>query len=533
MGLSLFLFRGNMDNKYMPPRYAPPKLKRKSTYGRNEIHIPVDSEQTESITDTVDTVSESENNTTDTTPIRESATQNHDEKNAALNPNHIIGYDHVVKILRDTYHFDENMNSTALDILALYLRGQKIIYMESKTYCESRLNSLMIPAILISAACSILNYILKDVNYGTIIISGLNAFNSFILTIINYLKLAEKSQNHLIAAQRFHNLEARLELQSGRSLFFSNSEEIEYALEEMEKEIKEIQSSDQFLVPEEVRYRYPNIFASNIFASVKEIKNKEIIYINTLKTAVQKIYEHTKKRDELIARKADTTKTIISYKEELREKEVDLELSNAEMAGDNDFKETEQKIEEYALVLHNNILHTSINQFKSSLSEDDIAKQVKLVEPPPLQLPESNLGSEELYSKISLWKERYDDFLSKRKELYDDFSDQYEKIKEKYDKDTKQKDTIAKILSLKIETKHLTKNLADAEKRKENIKEEIKEQEHEIHNWDAKKDAAFNDIVQHRQRYINLSDDMDREIERNINDKKKWYNCSPYNFFNT
>jgi len=510
----------------MPPRYAPPKLKRRTTYDRNEVHLPVDSEHAESVTDTADTISES-----DATPTEESDKLNQEGKTSALNPNHKIGYNHVVEILRDTYHFDENMNSTALDILALYLRGQKIIYMESKTYCESRLNSLMIPAILISAGCSILNYILKDVNYGTIIISSLNAFNSFILTIINYLKLAEKSQNHLIAAQRFHNLESRLELQSGRSLFFSNSDEIQYALEEMEKEIKEIQSSDQFLVPEEVRYRYPHIFSSNIFSSVKEIKNKEIIHINTLKTAVQKIYEHTKKRDELLSRKADTTKTIISYKEELREKEVDLELSNAEMVSDNDFKETEQKIEEYALVLHNNILHTSINQFKSG--SDDIAKQVKLVEPPPLQLPESDLGSEELYSKISLWKMTYDDFLSKRKEVYNDFSDQYGKIKEKYDKDTKQKDTLAKILSLKIETKHLTKNLADAEKRKENIKEEIKEQEKEIESWDHKKDAAFNEIVQHRQRYINLSDDMDREIQRNIDAKHKWYHCSPYNFFNT
>ena len=511
----------------MPPRYAPPKLKRKSTYNRNEVHIPMDSEHAESITDTIDTISES-----DATPTDESDKPNQEGKNSALNPNHKIGYDHVVKILKDTYHFDENMNSTALDILALYLRGQKIIYMESKTYCEARLNSLMIPAIFISAACSILTYILKDVNYGTIVISSLNAFNSFILTIINYLKLAEKSQNHLIAAQRFHNLESRLELQSGRSLFFSNSDEIQYALEEMEKEIKEIQSSDQFLVPEEVRYRYPNIFSSNIFSSVKEIKNKEIVHINTLKTAVQKIYEHTKKRDELLARKADTTEIIIQYKEQLRDKEVKLELCNAEIAGDNDFKEMEQKIEEYTLVLHNNILHTSANQHNRVISEN-ISDQIKIVEPPPLHLPDSNLGSDELYSQISIWKDKYDEFLSKRKELYDDFSDQYEKIKAQYEKDTKQKDNLATILSLKIETKHLTKNLAEAEKRKENIKEEIREQEKEIESWDRNKDVAFNKIVDHRQQYINLSDDMNREIQRNINDKKKWYHCSPYNFFNT
>jgi len=517
----------------MPPRYAPPKLKRKSTYGRNDIFIPVDSNQeehTESVTDTVDTNSESENNTTDTTPTGESDKSNREGKNSALNPNHKIGYDHVVKILRDTYHFDENMNSTALDILALYLRGQKIIYMESKTYCEARLNSLMIPAIFISAACSILNYILKDVNYGTIVISSLNAFNSFILTIINYLKLAEKSQNHLIAAQRFHNLESRLELQSGRSLFFSNSDEIQYALEEMEKEIKEIQSSDQFLVPEEVRYRYPHIFSSNIFSSVKEIKNKEIVHVNTLKTTVQKIYEHTKKRDELLARKADTIEIIIQYKEQLRDKEVKLELCNAEVAGDNDFKDTEQKMEEYALILQDyQSYNKSIPQQKQSseFSSEDV------IDPPSLELPDSALDSAELYSKIVEWKKQYDEFLSEKEKEGEEFSREFVKIKAKYLDDVAQKTNLKNRLALKIEIKHLTKNLAEAEKRKENIKEEIREQEKEIESWDRNKDVAFNKIVDHRQQYINLSDEMNREIQRNINDKKKWYHCNPYNFFNT
>jgi hypothetical protein len=530
-----------MDSIYMPPRHAPPKLKRTSSYSRNEVVVPMQPNPAgnavsfSSIADTIP-----ENETPNSTPEDESNNektkdknpQTNGDKNSALNPNHKIGYNHVVEILRDTYHFDENMNSTALDILALYLRGQKIIYMESKTYCESRLNSLMIPAIFISAACSILNYILKDINYGTIVISTLNAFNSFILTIINYLKLAEKSQNHLIAAQRFHNLEARLELQSGRSLFFSNSNEIEYALEEMEKEIKEIQSSDQFLIPEEVRHRYPNIFASNIFSSVKEIKNKEIIYVNTLKTAVQKIYEHTKKRDELITRKTDTTRIIIEYKEQLRTREVELELCNAEIAEDTDFKETEQKMEEYALVLHNNILHNSASQHKSS-TDEDITEDIKKAEPPVLEIKSHDLDAPTLYSEINAWKTKYDEFLSKRKELYDDFSDKYKKIKDKYENDMTQKENLTTMLALKIEIKHLTKNLDAAEKRKETIKEEIKEQENEIEAWDRRKDNAFNEIVDHRHRYINLSDEMDREIQRNINDKKKWYNCNPYNFFNT
>lgn len=53
-------------------------------------------------------------------------------------------YKQVEKEFNDDY-FDENeYHSSALDILATYLRGQKLIYMESKAHCEHRLNYLMI-----------------------------------------------------------------------------------------------------------------------------------------------------------------------------------------------------------------------------------------------------------------------------------------------------------------------------------------------------------------------------------------------------
>ena len=531
----------------MTPRHLPIKLRRSISYGRNEIIFPVDSTPVQttgsepSSASSLKPISENEkpaqneegaHTESSSTNGPKQEEQNEASKKLALNPNHEIGYKEVVSILKDTYHFDENMNSTALDILALYLRGQKIIYMESKTYCESRLNSLMIPTILISAACSILNYILKDFNYGTILISSLNAFNSFILTIINYLKLAEKSQNHLIAAQRFHNLEARLELQSGRSLFFSNSDEIQYALEEMEKEIKEIQSSDQFLIPEAVRYCYPKIFGSNIFSLVKEIKNKEIIYINNLKRAVQKIHEHTKRRDFFMTRKWETTEIIVDSKEDLRGKEVDLEVANAEISDDSNFKEIEQKMDEYVLVLHTNLLNNNPIYNKNS-SSDKISEQINTINPPILELPESNLESDQLYARITTWKEQYDEFLSKRKEMHDIFSNDYQKIKEKYEKDRKTKDILSTILKLKIEIGYLRKSIEDEEARKEKIKKDIEEEQYSINKWDKEKDEAFEAIVRHRQRYIDLSDEINNEITENIDAKHKWYRCNPCDFFNT
>ena len=62
-----------------------------------------------------------------------------------------------VETLVDNNYFDKpHKYSNSLDILASYLKGQKIIYMEAKTFSEKRLNQLMMPAILLSTTATVL-----------------------------------------------------------------------------------------------------------------------------------------------------------------------------------------------------------------------------------------------------------------------------------------------------------------------------------------------------------------------------------------
>lgn len=388
-----------------------------------------------------------------------------------FNPNHTVTYKGVVKILKDSYNFDETVTSTSLDILALYLKGQKIIYTESKTYCEKRLNTLMLPAIFIAAVCSILNFILKDINYGTIIISALNAGNSFILSIINYLKLAEKSQNHLMAAQRFHNLESRIELKSGRSLFFNESVDIEQTLEEIEKEIKEIQSSDQFIVPEAIRYRYPKIYSANLFSLVKQIKNEEMLIINELKSAVQEIYLHIEQKNQLIEREKEVTLKIKTYRNQLLEYELEKELLELHFSNDMVF-------------------------------DDERGNGILIVADDPKE------------------KERL----------------QFERDHEEKKREERQKENLAKrqeLLQVKIKYKHCQNRLKQAEIILIDVKQSINEEKQYIKINDSKKDDAFERSVQHRQKYIDLSDMLNREINQHITKTNKCCRCNPCDFFNT
>ena len=96
-------------------------------------------------------------------------------------------------IIQDSFNDDEGNLSTICDIMAMYLKGQKILYTVAKTVCEQRLHALMLPAIFITSACAILSLVLKDISYGTTIVSSLNGVNAFLLALISYMKLDAKA----------------------------------------------------------------------------------------------------------------------------------------------------------------------------------------------------------------------------------------------------------------------------------------------------------------------------------------------------
>jgi hypothetical protein len=49
--------------------------------------------------------------------------------------------------MTDVFGYHEGNLSTSLDVISCYLKGQKILYLEAKAYCEFYLYRLMMPAI--------------------------------------------------------------------------------------------------------------------------------------------------------------------------------------------------------------------------------------------------------------------------------------------------------------------------------------------------------------------------------------------------
>jgi len=196
-------------------------------------------------------------------------------------------YQEIEERIQKNYFEDNQKYSSALDIVATYLKGQKLIYMESKTYCENKLYKLMLPAIFLSAVATVIATIMNDYSWGPYLIASLNGIISFLLAVVNYLKLDATAEAHKSSSHQYDKLQTSMEFLSGTTLlFYKDRETIQKKLDDVEKKIGEIKEGNQFIVPKDIRTMYPITYNTNVFLIIKkieDIKKRKINNITDLK----------------------------------------------------------------------------------------------------------------------------------------------------------------------------------------------------------------------------------------------------------
>jgi hypothetical protein len=226
-------------------------------------------------------------------------------------------------LITHTYWGPMTQNSTTLDIIAVYLKGQKILYIDSKSYCEQKLNYLMMPTIFVTAVCTIISMVLKDYEFGATLVSCLSGLSTFILSIISYLKLDAKSEAHKTSAYQFDKAQTMCEFFSGKVLLIKDADidkKVQEFVTQIEKKVSEIKDVNQFIIPETIRYRYPKIYSINVFSEIKRYKNREKILRNELHHIFQKI-DHLSNLnqpipEELTLIKEHKLKEVLEYQDE-------------------------------------------------------------------------------------------------------------------------------------------------------------------------------------------------------------------------
>ena len=258
--------------------------------------------------------------------------------------------------LKRKIHRQYDMNivhkySTALDVFVRYIQCYHTLYSEASYFCNCKLNMFMLPCMFLSTSCSVMtSFKFKSVR-ETLLLSSLNGIITFLLAIINYLKLDANAEAHKISAYQYSKLKAQIEFSSGEVLLNDNDsflsdnyyisdqmkqwdkhnaslfgcketfdkerckkydemtalkaqkekffiERVEKIMVGIKESLKNIEDNNHFALPQHIINKYSTIYNMNIFLYIKSIDSYKNVLLNDLRNVKNEIRFYTTRFNE-------------------------------------------------------------------------------------------------------------------------------------------------------------------------------------------------------------------------------------------
>jgi hypothetical protein len=223
------------------------------------------------------------------------------------------------------YYDNDNKYSSKLDILITFIKGQKNIFLQSKSITQFKLNFLMVPILIISAFIAVSAPFIQNNDWSGGFISGLNVIISSFISIMNYMKYETKVEMFAQIANNYDKMEISLEMSNSKLLFIENENEknklILSKLSDVEHKINELKEIYNILIPDEVRHMFPIICNLNILSLIKKMEKyrKNLIHkFKDVKNEIRYIIYKWKKNVSLSS--SITNLENLSNIEQIREK---------------------------------------------------------------------------------------------------------------------------------------------------------------------------------------------------------------------
>ena len=177
-----------------------------------------------------------------------------------------------------------------LDILLTFIKGQRHLFNHCSIVCKHKLNSLMIPTILISSFNTIIGPFLREYSWSNNVSSGLNSVILLLISMMSYFKYESQSESFFNISKQYDRLETSVKLlnttiyfQNNMDFEILNSSPREYQLQTnhkridndkiqaIENRINEIKESQSNIIPSESRTLFPIIYHVNIFTLIQKM----------------------------------------------------------------------------------------------------------------------------------------------------------------------------------------------------------------------------------------------------------------------